>query len=216
MGLDQISFDEMALDQIVLDLLLLRQSITLVSSSFPQTFFKYQVAPKKLTFEWCVGWWRLLPAPEHSAVWWWMGTVEPLSTELPWRESWKLQKLFIESALDISLLLLVNVFKPEKPYLGILKFILEHYTYPYNVYHDPKFPKMTLALFNTGVNFTNVLWAAFVPKSFCQKITNPNCTHIKAVQKNFHREKMLRKYWWNLHLKGRFSTADLNKQTSFN
>ncbi len=35
------------------------------------------------------------------------------------------------------------------------------------------------------VNFTNILWAAFAPKSFCQKITNPNCKHIKAAQKTF-------------------------------
>ena len=34
-----------------------------------------------------------------------------------------------------------------------------------------------------GVNFTNILWAAFAPKSFCQKITNPNCKHLKAVQR---------------------------------
>ncbi len=34
-----------------------------------------------------------------------------------------------------------------------------------------------------GVNFTNILWAAFAPKSFCQKITNPNFKHIKAVQR---------------------------------
>ncbi len=34
-----------------------------------------------------------------------------------------------------------------------------------------------------GVNFTNILWAAFVPKSFWQKITNPNCKHLKAVQR---------------------------------
>ncbi len=33
-----------------------------------------------------------------------------------------------------------------------------------------------------GVNFTNILWTAFVPKSFRQKITNPNCKHLKAVQ----------------------------------
>ena len=35
----------------------------------------------------------------------------------------------------------------------------------------------------TGVNFTNILWAAFAPKSFCQKITNPNCKHLKAAQR---------------------------------
>ncbi len=34
-----------------------------------------------------------------------------------------------------------------------------------------------------SVNFTNILWAAIVPKSFCQKITNPNCEHIKACKK---------------------------------
>ena len=34
-----------------------------------------------------------------------------------------------------------------------------------------------------GVNFTNILWAAFAPKSFCQKITNPNCKHLKAAQR---------------------------------
>ena len=36
-----------------------------------------------------------------------------------------------------------------------------------------------------GVNFTNILWAAFAPKSFCQKFTNPNCKHIKAALKTF-------------------------------
>ncbi len=34
-----------------------------------------------------------------------------------------------------------------------------------------------------GVNFTNILWAAFAPKSFHQTITNPTCKHIKGVQK---------------------------------
>ncbi len=34
-----------------------------------------------------------------------------------------------------------------------------------------------------GVNFTNILGAAFAPKSFWQKITNPNCKHLKAVQR---------------------------------
>jgi len=33
------------------------------------------------------------------------------------------------------------------------------------------------------VNFTNILRAAFAPKAFCQKITNPNCKHIKAAQR---------------------------------
>ncbi len=34
-----------------------------------------------------------------------------------------------------------------------------------------------------GVNFTTILWAAFAPKSFCQKITNPTFKHIKVVQR---------------------------------
>ncbi len=29
----------------------------------------------------------------------------------------------------------------------------------------------------------NILWAALAPKSFCQKITNPNCKYIKAACK---------------------------------
>ncbi len=35
----------------------------------------------------------------------------------------------------------------------------------------------------TSVNFTNVLRAAFAPKAFCHKITNPNCKLIKAAQR---------------------------------
>ncbi len=34
-----------------------------------------------------------------------------------------------------------------------------------------------------GVNFTTILWAAFAPNSFRQKITNPNCKHIKGAQR---------------------------------
>ncbi len=41
-----------------------------------------------------------------------------------------------------------------------------------------------IALF-PAVNFTNILSAAFVPKSFCQKITNTYCKHIKAAEKTF-------------------------------
>ncbi len=33
------------------------------------------------------------------------------------------------------------------------------------------------------VNFTNILWAAFAPKSFWQTITNSNCKHLKTVQR---------------------------------
>ncbi len=50
-----------------------------------------------------------------------------------------------------------------------------------------------------GVNFTYILWAAFAPKSFRQEITNPNCKHIKAAQKNFCIKKLLKKYWWHWH-----------------
>ncbi len=35
----------------------------------------------------------------------------------------------------------------------------------------------------TGVNFTNILWAAFAPKCFWQTITNPNFMHLKTVQR---------------------------------
>ncbi len=41
-------------------------------------------------------------------------------------------------------------------------------------YHGPILPP--------GVNFTNILWAAFAPKSFRQKFTNPNCKYLTAVQ----------------------------------
>jgi hypothetical protein len=34
-----------------------------------------------------------------------------------------------------------------------------------------------------GVNFTNILLAAFAPKSFRQKIANLNCKHIKGAKK---------------------------------
>ena len=40
-----------------------------------------------------------------------------------------------------------------------------------------------LAMLSTGAHFTNILWAAFAPKSFCPKITKPNCKHLKAVQR---------------------------------
>jgi hypothetical protein len=41
------------------------------------------------------------------------------------------------------------------------------------------------------VNFTNILWAAFAPKSFCQEFSNPNCKHIKVAQKTFVQKKLL-------------------------
>ncbi len=36
---------------------------------------------------------------------------------------------------------------------------------------------------HSGVKFTIILRATFAPKSFCQKITNPNYKHIKAAHK---------------------------------
>ncbi len=45
----------------------------------------------------------------------------------------------------------------------------------------PSSQKQRILIENPLVNFTNILWAAFAPKSFCQKITNPNCKHVKAV-----------------------------------
>jgi hypothetical protein len=36
------------------------------------------------------------------------------------------------------------------------------------------------------VNFTNILRAAFAPKPFRPKITNPNCKHIKGAQKRLY------------------------------
>jgi hypothetical protein len=35
---------------------------------------------------------------------------------------------------------------------------------------------------------------SFCAKSFCQKITNPNCKQIKAAQKTFIQKKLLIKY----------------------
>ncbi len=50
-----------------------------------------------------------------------------------------------------------------------------------------------------GVNVTNILWAPLAPKTSRQKITNPNCKHLKAAGKNFCMKKLLKKYWWNWH-----------------
>ncbi len=36
-----------------------------------------------------------------------------------------------------------------------------------------------------GGNFTNILLAAFAPKSFCRKITNPSCKHLKSFRRSF-------------------------------
>ncbi len=54
-----------------------------------------------------------------------------------------------------------------------------------------------LVYHNPAVNFTNIVWAAFAPKSFHQKITNPNCKHIKAAQKTFV-QKAARKMFMKL------------------
>ena len=34
---------------------------------------------------------------------------------------------------------------------------------------------------------------------FAKKITNPNCKHIIAAQKNFRMKKQFVRYWWNWH-----------------
>ncbi len=53
-----------------------------------------------------------------------------------------------------------------------MKWILSNWKrYPLDAFSSP------------GVNFTNILWAAFAPKSFHQIITKPNCKHLKAVQR---------------------------------
>ncbi len=50
---------------------------------------------------------------------------------------------------------------------------------------SPIFYKQLFLTKVPGVNFTNILWAAFAPKSFRQNIANPNCKRIKVVQKTF-------------------------------
>jgi hypothetical protein len=40
-------------------------------------------------------------------------------------------------------------------------------------------------VFSTIVNVTNILRAAFVPISFCHKLTNLNSKHIKAEQNTY-------------------------------
>ena len=51
--------------------------------------------------------------------------------------------------------------------------------------HECHSAKCCSADCHSGVNFTNILLAAFAPKSLGQKITNPNCKHIKDAQKTF-------------------------------
>jgi len=46
-----------------------------------------------------------------------------------------------------------------------------------------------------SVNFTNILPAAFVPITFHQKITKPNCKQIKASQTTFILKNPLIKCW---------------------
>jgi hypothetical protein len=41
----------------------------------------------------------------------------------------------------------------------------------------------TLEAAISGVNLTNILLAAFAPKSFRQKITSPNCKQINSAQR---------------------------------
>jgi len=48
------------------------------------------------------------------------------------------------------------------------------------------------------VNFPNILRASFAPISFHQKMSNPNCNHIKAAQNTFPLKKQLVKYFTNI------------------
>jgi hypothetical protein len=69
----------------------------------------------------------------------------------------------------------------------ILSFAMLFHNAEY-LWHECHSAKCCSADCHSGVNFTNILLAAFVPKSFCQKITNPNCKHIKGAQKTFVRK----------------------------
>ncbi len=52
-----------------------------------------------------------------------------------------------------------------------------------------------------GVYFTNILWTAFAPKSFGQKVTNElKLWEHKSCPKNFCMKKLFVKYSWNWHL----------------
>ncbi len=57
----------------------------------------------------------------------------------------------------------------------------------HKTYLAPKLPP--------GVNFTNILWAALAPKSFCQKNYKPKLQAKTSCAKNFHMKKLLVKYW---------------------
>ncbi len=59
--------------------------------------------------------------------------------------------------------------------------------------------KSSRVLIHPGVNFTNILWAAFAAKSFCQKLPTQMYAQ-KSCVKNFCTKKLLVKYWWNWHL----------------
>jgi hypothetical protein len=59
---------------------------------------------------------------------------------------------------------------------------------------DVLFCATVAAICRPGVNFTDILLAAFAAKSFRQKITNSNRKHIKGA-KNFRMKNLLIKYW---------------------
>jgi len=71
--------------------------------------------------------------------------------------------------------------------------------------------KFHLNVHQTDANFTNILSAAFAPKSFRQKTTNQNCKHIKAAKKNICIKMILVKYWW---IWQRLEVSLLNKISS--
>jgi hypothetical protein len=55
-------------------------------------------------------------------------------------------------------------------------------------------------VWQSGVNLTSILCAAFAPISFFQKMVNPNCKHTyKSCKKHFCRKKLFIKCWKKLH-----------------
>jgi len=71
-------------------------------------------------------------------------------------------------------------------------FETESYNFIYVIYiYTYLFYQKRYTLSTQVVNFTNILQTAFVPISLHQKMTNPNCKHIKSAKKH---SKMLVKF----------------------
>jgi hypothetical protein len=69
--------------------------------------------------------------------------------------------------------------------LNVISSFAVLFHYAEHLWYECHSTKCCSADCHSGVNFTNILLAAFAPKSFRQKITNPNCKHIKGAQKTF-------------------------------